>query len=314
MILISKQSPIKKYLYNGSFFSLACVLIAGMFMLLSAGKPNKVIRKPNIIFILADDMGYSDIGCYGSEVNTPNLDQLAANGIKIRSFYNNARCCPTRASLLTGQYPHTVGMGAMVTPAKALIEPGSYQGFLDNRYPTIAEELKKAGYSTYMTGKWHVGEREQHWPLKRGFDHYFGLISGANSYYEIIPQEIGKRHVVEDNKDFAIPKEGFYMTDAFTDHAIQYMHWQKTNQSDKPFFLYMAYTAPHFPMHALEEDVAKYIKLYEQGWDITREKRFEKMKKLGLIDSRYRLTERTAGIPAWDQATDKKTWVRKMAD
>ena len=313
MILISKQSPIKKYLYNGSFFSLACVLIAGMFMLLSAGKPNKVIRKPNIIFILADDMGYSDIGCYGSEVNTPNLDQLAANGIKIRSFYNNARCCPTRASLLTGQYPHTVGMGAMVTPAKALIEPGSYQGFLDNRYPTIAEELKKAGYSTYMTGKWHVGEREQHWPLKRGFDHYFGLISGANSYYEIIPQEIGKRHVVEDNKDFAIPKEGFYMTDAFTDHAIQYMHWQKTNQSDKPFFLYMAYTAPHFPMHALEEDVAKYIKLYEQGWDITREKRFEKMKKLGLIDSRYRLTERTAGIPAWDQATDKKTWVRKMA-
>ena len=313
MILISKQSPIKKYLYNGSFFSLACVLIAGMFMLLSAGKPNKVIRKPNIIFILADDMGYSDIGCYGSEVNTPNLDQLAANGIKIRSFYNNARCCPTRASLLTGQYPHTVGMGAMVTPAKALIEPGSYQGFLDNRYPTIAEELKKAGYSTYMTGKWHVGEREQHWPLKRGFDHYFGLISGANSYYEIIPQEIGKRHVVEDNKDFAIPKEGFYMTDAFTDHAIQYMHWQKTNQSDKPFFLYMAYTAPHFPMHALEEDVAKYIKLYEQGWDITREKRFEKMKKLGLIDSRYRLTERTAGIPAWDQATDKKTRVRKMA-
>ena len=313
MILISKQSPIKKYLYNGSFFSLACVLIAGMFMLLSAGKPNKVIRKPNIIFILADDMGYSDIGCYGSEVNTPNLDQLAANGIKIRSFYNNARCCPTRASLLTGQYPHTVGMGAMVTPAKALIEPGSYQGFLDNRYPTIAEELKKAGYSTYMTGKWHVGEREQHWPLKRGFDHYFGLISGANSYYEIIPQEIGKRHVVEDNKDFAIPKEGFYMTDAFTDHAIQYMHWQKTNQSDKPFFLYMAYTAPHFPMHALEEDVAKYIKLYEQGWDITREKRFEKMKKLGLIDSRYRLTERTAGIPAWDQATDKKTWVRTMA-
>jgi arylsulfatase len=302
-----------KFLSYGIASLLGWVLIGGGAVSLTSGVPDKAVQKPNIIFIMADDMGYSDIGCYGGEVNTPNIDQLAANGIKMRSFYNNARCCPTRASLLTGQYPHTVGMGLMVTQAKAKIEPGSYQGFLDDRYPTIAEELKKVGYSTYMTGKWHVGEREQHWPLTRGFEHYFGLISGANSFYEIIPQEIGKRHVVEDSKEYQIPKEGFYMTDAFTDHAIQYMNDQKTNQPNKPFFLYMAYTAPHFPMHALEEDVAKYLKLYEQGWDVTRAKRYQKMSKLGLTDNRYQLTGRTAGIPAWDQATDKKTWVRKMA-
>ena len=313
MVRSMKNSTTKKHLLYGISFLLVMISAAASFMLLTAGKPYKVAQRPNIIFIMADDMGYSDIGCYGGEVNTPNLDQLAANGIKLKSFYNNARCCPTRASLLTGQYPHTVGMGLMVTNQGAKINPGSYQGFLNDQYPTIAEELKKAGYSTYMTGKWHVGEREQHWPLTRGFEHYFGLISGANSYYEIIPQEIGKRHVVEDSKEFEIPKEGFYMTDAFTDHAIQYMNAQKANQPNKPFFLYMAYTAPHFPMHALEEDVVKYMKLYEQGWDVTREKRYAKMTKLGLIDSRYKLTERTAGIPAWDNATDKKTWVRKMA-
>ncbi len=313
MLSSFKRTSSVKYLSYGIASLLGLAVISGGVISLSSGTPDKAVQKPNIIFIMADDMGYSDIGCYGGEVNTPNIDQLAANGIKMRSFYNNARCCPTRASLLTGQYPHQVGMGLMVTQAKAKIEPGGYQGFLDDKYPTIAEDLKKAGYSTYMTGKWHVGEREQHWPLTRGFEHYFGLISGANSFYEIIPQEVGKRHVVEDSKEYQIPKEGFYMTDAFTDHAIQYMNNQKANQPNKPFFLYMAYTAPHFPMHALEEDVAKYLKLYEQGWDKTREKRYQKMKQLGLTDSRYQLTERTAGIPAWDQATDKKTWVRKMA-
>ncbi len=268
---------------------------------------------PNIIYIMADDMGYSDIGCYGGEVNTPNIDKLAAGGVKFRTFYNNARCCPTRATLLTGQYPHVAGMGDMVTMPQAAISQGSYQGFLSDRYPTIAEALKKAGYNTYMTGKWHVGERKEHWPLKRGFDHYFGLISGASSFYEIIPQEKGKRHVVEDNEDFPIPEKGFYMTDAFTDHAIQYLDQQKKDRPANPFFLYIAYTAPHFPIHALEEDVKKYETAYLQGWDVTRRKRYEKMIKLGLVDKRYQLTERPEEIPAWITVTDKETWARKMA-
>lgn len=283
------------------------------FILHTSHKTNPPEKRPNIIFIMADDMGYSDIGCYGGEVHTPNLDQIAANGIKLKNFYNNSRCCPTRASLLTGEYPHTVGMGGMVSAAKAPMENGSYQGYLNNQYPTIAEELKKVGYHTYMSGKWHVGERPEHWPLQRGFEHYYGLISGASSFYEITPQELDKRRFVLDNTDYAIPKEGHYMTDAFTDHAIQYLDQQKTNKDEKPFFLYIAYTAPHFPLHALEQDIAKYEKLYAQGWDVTRENRFAKMKKFGLIDDRYQLTARPEGLPAWKDAQDKPEWTRKMA-
>ena len=283
------------------------------FILFSSYKKIPVDSRPNIIYIMVDDMGYSDLGCYGGEVSTPNIDQLAANGIKLKKFYNNSRCCPTRASLLTGQYPHTVGMGGMVGLSKAPIEHGPYQGFLNDSFPTIAEELKKVGYSTYMSGKWHVGERPEHWPLKRGFDRYYGLISGASSFFEITPAERDKRRFVLDDKDYEIPKEGHYMTDAFTDHAMGYLDQHKQSASGKPFFLYLAYTAPHFPLHALEPDIAKYESLYIQGWDMTREKRFQKMKQLGLVDDRYQLTEKPEVIPAWENVADKKNWARKMA-
>jgi len=283
------------------------------FILFSSYKKIPVDSRPNIIYIMVDDMGYSDLGCYGGEVSTPNIDQLAANGIKLKKFYNNSRCCPTRASLLTGQYPHTVGMGGMVGLSKAPIEHGPYQGFLNDSFPTIAEELKKVGYSTYMSGKWHVGERPEHWPLKRGFDRYYGLISGASSFFEITPAERDKRRFVLDDKDYEIPKEGHYMTDAFTEHAMGYLDQHKQSASGKPFFLYLAYTAPHFPLHALEPDIAKYESLYMQGWDMTREKRFQKMKQLGLVDDRYQLTEKPEVIPAWENVADKKNWARKMA-
>ncbi len=294
-------------------FIMAMIILIGVFFLLISAKPVPTLNRPNFIFIMADDMGYSDIGCYGGEIATPNLDKLASGGIKMKTFYNNARCCPTRASLLTGEYPHQVGMGDMVSQANAKIVTGNYQGFLDPAYPTIAEDLKKAGYHTYMSGKWHVGERKEHWPLKRGFDHYFGLISGASSFYEIIPQEKSKRHVVLDNDDYDIPKDGFYMTDAFTDHAIDYLNIENKTRDANPFFLYLAYTAPHFPLHALEPDIAKYEKLYEQGWDITREKRYRKMLGLGMIDQNYIFTARPKEIPAWDTIKEKAEWVRKMA-
>ena len=288
-----------------------CLIVS--FILFPSHKKIPVDSRPNIIYIMVDDMGYSDLGCYGGEVNTPNLDQLAANGIKLKKFYNNSRCCPTRASLLTGQYPHTVGMGGMVSLSKVPTEYGPYQGFLNDSFPTIAEELKKVGYSTYMSGKWHVGERPEHWPLKRGFDRYYGLISGASSFFEITPAERDKRRFVLDDKDYEIPKEGHYMTDAFTDHAMGYLDQHKSTQSAKPFFLYLAYTAPHFPLHALEQDIAKYESLYMQGWDITREKRFQKMKQLGLVDDRYQLTAKPDIVPAWENVADKKVWARKMA-
>jgi len=288
-----------------------CLIVS--FILFPSHKKIPVDSRPNIIYIMADDLGYSDLGCYGGEVNTPNLDQLAANGIKLKKFYNNSRCCPTRASLLTGQYPHTVGMGGMVSLSKGPAEHGPYQGFLNDSFPTIAEELKKVGYSTYMSGKWHVGERPEHWPLKRGFDRYYGLISGASSFFEITPAERDKRRFVLDDKDYEIPKEGHYMTDAFTDYAMGYLDQHKSTRSAKPFFLYLAYTAPHFPLHALEPDIAKYESLYMQGWDKTREKRFQKMKQLGLVDDRYQLTAKPEIIPAWENVADKKVWARKMA-
>lgn len=311
---VQKDGQVRKgYATYPVSFMLVLPAILFCSILLTGGATEKADQKPNIIYILADDMGYSDIGCYGGEVHTPNIDQLAANGIKLRNFYNNARCCPTRASLLTGQYPHTVGMGHMVTKPNAKVTPGAYQGYLNNEYPTIAEDLQKAGYRTYMSGKWHVGEKPDYWPLKRGFQRYFGLISGASSYYEIIPQEKGIRRVVLDDKDYAIPDTGFYMTDAFTDYAIQFLDENKKEHAADPFFLYLAYTAPHFPIQAHESDIAKYEKMYLQGWDVLREKRYARMKKMGVIDNRYPLTQRPADIPEWSTVTDKKTWARKMA-
>lgn len=270
--------------------------------------------KPNIVLILADDLGYSDLGCYGSEIHTPHLDKLAAEGLRFRNFYNAGRCCPTRASLLTGQYPHDAGMGHMVSYADQPITPGPYQGFLRPDRPTIAEVLRKAGYSTYMSGKWHVGERPQHWPRKRGFDRYFGLISGASSYYELVDEK-RRRVMVRDDEVWEPPAAGFYMTDAFTDTALAFVdqHYNDEQTNSQPFFLYLAYTAPHWPLHAPDTVVAKYEALYLQGWDEIRKSRFERMKATGVIDQRYTPSSRPDDIPAWDPVDDKKQWARKMA-
>jgi len=164
-------------------------------------KPKKAAKRPNIVLIMADDMGYSDIGCYGGEVNTPNLDRLAAGGFRFTQFYNAARCCPTRASLLTGLYPHQTGVGHMVGnrgyPA--------YQGYLNKRCVTIAEALKMAGYNTLMSGKWHVGEKRPHWPVDRGFDKYYGIVSGGANYFVYYEsQSTGSK------KDYGNWRQAFY--------------------------------------------------------------------------------------------------------
>jgi arylsulfatase A-like enzyme len=253
---------------------------------------------PNIILIMSDDMGYSDIGCYGSEIRTPNLDGLAANGLRYTQFYNTARSCPTRASLLTGLHPHQTGVGHMMENRGN----GHYQGSLNEECVTIAEVLKEAGYSTYMAGKWHVtnyvpGKKDnsiRHWPLQRGFERYFGTIQGAGSYYD--PYSL-----VTGNKLIAAP-ENFYYTDAISDTVVKYI---EEDNGKKPFFIYVAYTAAHWPLHALEKDIDKYRGMYDKGWDEVRKERYERMLKMGLIDSSWALSPANPDIP-WEKEKLKK--------
>lgn len=269
------------------------------------------MKKPNIILILADDMGYSDLGCYGSEIQTPNLDRMAAEGLRFSQFYNAARCCPTRASLLTGLYPHQAGVGGMVGGGG----PGPYQGYLNDKCVTIAEVLKQSGYATYMSGKWHVGENRPHWPVDRGFDRYYGLISGAMNYFDIRKGKSpkGNRHFAKQNEEFLPPAEGFYSTDAFTDFAVECIDGHKDNE--KPFFLYLAYTAPHWPLHALPEDIAKYRGKYMDGWPALRKSRYQRLIELGLIDKKWAISGQDAQAADWDALDDetKRTMDHKMA-
>lgn len=268
-------------------------------------------ERPNIIVILADDMGYSDLGCYGSEINTPNLDQLAGDGLQFRSFYNATRCCPSRAALLTGLYPHEAGMGKMVSNVGSKPQPGPYQGYLNKESVTLAEVLKETGYKTYMAGKWHVGERPEHWPRQRGFDHYFGLISGASSYFELVEEPL-KRQMVHEDELWFPPTEDFYMTDAFTDTALSFLEQHNREEKKMPFFLYLAYTAPHWPLHAPAEDIERYDGVYDKGWEHIRKQRYERMKQLGIIDGRHQLSASPEGIPNWESLDNPSEWADRM--
>ncbi len=260
-------------------------------------------KRPNIILILADDMGFSDLGCYGSEIATPNLDRLAHNGIRLTQFYNTARCCPTRAALLTGVYNHQAGIGHMIDPTS---HP-SYRGFLNGQCVTIAEVLKAAGYRTVMSGKWHVGEDRPHWPTDRGFERYFGLISGASNYFKL---DAG-RQMAMDDKPYTPPADGkFYMTDAFTDHALQFIGGFG---KESPYFLYLAYTSPHWPLHAWPEDIAKYRGKYKKGWDALRRERHERQVRMGIVDARWKVTDRDPKVPAWEADANHDDMDLRMA-
>jgi arylsulfatase len=268
-------------------------------------------EKPNIIVILADDIGYSDIGSYGSEIKTPNLDRLAAEGIRFTQFYNTARCSPSRASLLTGLYPHQAGMGHLAT--RPLWDEPGYLDDLNKNTATIAELLKGAGYATYMTGKWHLygmdntssledlAADKSNWPQQRGFDRYFGNLSGSCSYWDPFT-------LVSDNR-FIAPGEGFYYTNAITDTTVKYI---RENPDGKPFFFYVAYYAAHWPLHAPEEEIAKYKGVYDIGWDSLRVHRFRKQKELGVITENHRLTDRPETIPAWKDEPMKEWQERRM--
>ena len=279
-----------------------------------ASKSNSKPR-PNIIVVMCDDVGYSDIGCFGGEIRTPTLDGLAAGGLRFTQFYNTARCCPTRATLLTGLYAHQAGIGHMVDDFSTKVGE-SYAGDLSKKAVTIAEVLKPAGYSTYMAGKWHVtkvtrpaNDSDKHnWPLQRGFDRFYGTIHGAGSFYD--PNTLVRDNAfVSPFDDPEYRPELFYYTDAINDHAARFVNEHHARQPDKPFFLYMAHTAAHWPMHAKEIDIARYRGRYDGGYDPIRAARIEKMKQLGLIDVRWQIAPQ---VGQWSEVKNKVWEARCM--
>lgn len=275
--------------------------------------------KPNILIIMADDLGFSDIGSYGSEINTPHLDKLAENGLRMTRFYNTARCSPSRASLLTGLYPHQAGVSLLDSDYGV---PG-YRGSLADHSVTLAEVLREVGYNSYLSGKWHVGKEEGHWPLDRGFERYYGLIEGSSNFYDNTDFRNPERHrlFLIDREPYQVPvpteemwrnNEGYHMTDAFTDYAIEFLD---EHDSSNPFFLYLAYTAPHWPLHAFPKDIKTYQGTYEMGWDSLRAQRYQKQIELGITDPDTELAPTSDRVEDWDQADSqrKEQWKLEMA-
>jgi arylsulfatase len=283
-----------------SIFTLFCLCLTGV----------RAAARPNIVLILSDDMGYSDIGCYGGEIDTPNLNRLAEHGLRFTQFYNTARCCPTRASLMTGLYPHQAGVGHMMDDRGH----EGYRGDLNRHCVTIAEALHPAGYATYMAGKWHVTKEirpegpKDNWPLQRGFDRFYGTIHGAGSFYD--PNTLTRDNTqISPVADPAYQPESYYYTDAIADNAIRFLDDHYRSTPDQPFFLYLAFTAAHWPMHAPEKEVAKYQGKYAAGYGEIRRTRYEKMKKMGLIDPLWALSPQAGD---WEKVPNKDWEARCM--
>lgn len=268
---------------------------------LLAGAP-----RPNILLIVADDLGFSDLGCYGSEVDTPHLDRLAAGGLRWSQFYNAARCCPTRAALLTGRYPHQVGIGYMLTPWR----PPSYTAELAAEVPTLPELLRQAGYRTYHLGKWHVGsvaspEARNH-PLGRGFERAYGTGGGGN-FFRPDPLYLDRERLT--------PASDHYFTDALAAQAESFLDQHGRDQAGTPFFVHLCFTAPHFPLQAPPDEIAKYRGRYRQGWDAVRAARLARQQASGLLDSQTVLAPRDSLAPAWDTLSEaqREAWDLRMA-
>lgn len=290
---------------------LSSVAVASVAQIAAAGNADGQTH-PNIILILCDDMGFSDPGCYGGEVHTPNIDYLAANGVRFSQFKNTGRSCPSRAALMTGRYQHEAGMGWMTAVDEH--RPG-YRGQISADYPTIAEVLKANGYATYMSGKWHLtvegafDKPNGSYPTQRGFDTYYGCLSGGGSYYTPKPLYSGTQRITE------LPDD-YYYTTAITDSAVSFV---RNHPADVPMFMYLAHYAPHLPLHAPKERVEACRERYKAGYDVLRQQRFDRQKAMGLFDDDLTLPlhqkEFKGGRPAWTSLTpeQQEAWITDMA-
>ncbi|MEC8556895.1 MAG: arylsulfatase [Planctomycetota bacterium] len=286
------------------------LLLGQAFLLVLMLTSTSAAQRPNIVLIMADDMGYTDIGCYGSEIETPVLDKLAAGGLRYTQFYNTSRCCPTRASLLTGLYSHQAGMGLMASDRGV----DAYRGNISRRCVTIAEVLGTAGYKNYMSGKWHVTRHiapkgdNSNWPMQRGFDRFYGTIIGAGSFYDPSTLCRGNTYITPDN-DPEYQPEDFYYTDAISDNAARYVREHFESTTDEPFFLYVAYTSAHWPMHAPESVVEKYDGVYDEGYDPIRKFRYENAIKQGVLESKWKMSPPAKN---WEKFEHKEWDIRCM--
>ena len=272
-------------------------------------------KRPNIILMLADDMGFSDIGCFGSEIHTPALDAIAEQGVRYNHMYNNARCCPSRASLLTGLYPHQAGIGLMM----GNFGIKEYQGYLNEHCITLAEGVKRAGYQTAMIGKWHVGGGYQKTreslekagkegyptPMQRGFDYFYGTLEGAGDYYN--PVTLMENGTWIDIK----PEDDFYYTEKIGQKACETL--ERFSKKDTPFFLYVSFNAPHWPLHAREKDIAHYAGTYRVGWDEIRKRRYQRQLEMGIVKDIWDISPRDSDAPPWDSVEDQDWEDIKMA-
>lgn len=284
-----------------------------LFTFLSITANCAFAANPNVLLVVADDLGFSDLGCYGGEIETPHLDSLAKNGLRLTRFYNTGRCCPSRACLLTGQYPHRVGVGHKVAD---LGRPG-YRGFISKDSLTIAQVLKDQNYRSFISGKWHLGTPD---PTTHGFEEFFGTLVSAQTFWD--PDHYMRTPPGRQARNYESNK--FYGTDAVTDHALDFLDLARETPK-QPWFLYLAYHAPHFPLHARPQDIAKYEGKYAVGWDVTRHRRLNKMKEFGIVPEETKLTPRSrywnygetkTGVnPAWSSLSEERRadLARRMA-
>ena len=280
---------------------IAASLISALSLGLSGDTSPLDAPRPNLVVIMADDMGFSDIGCFGGEISTPHLDQLAEGGVRLTQFYNTGRCCPTRASLLTGRYAHQAGIGWMTSEGSGRGQdyghPG-YVGELNRTSVTFAEVLSGAGYRSLMAGKWHVGTFSGMWPMDRGFERYYGIIRGGSNHFQPLPDKL----LMEGRRPVA-PDDDFYTSDSFTDAAISYVRESRERSAD-PFLLYLSFTAPHWPMHAPDEDIERYRGKYDTGWEPVRAARHARMKELGILQPGCELSP--LDVKPWEETNTER--------
>lgn len=277
-------------------------------------------RRPNILLIVADDLGYTDIGAFGAEIATPTLDKLAETGVKMTDFHVSPFCSPTRAMLMSGSDNHLVGFGDMaelMTPEQRG-KPG-YEGYLNERVVPMAQVLRDAGYRTAMAGKWHLGVTEETGPARRGFEHSYAMVMGGASHWgdqsgivATDPNKAPKAIYRENGQSIDIPRDGFYSSEAFADKLIDYL--KRDEASGKPFFGYLAFTAPHWPLHAPEADIRKYEGRYKAGYDALRKERVARMKQLGIIPADTPVYEGHAYWPKWESLSkaEQEAEARRM--